>query len=88
MGDMRELFDDLRECDRKRRYKNLEQAKATTALPWRRFTDYHWQLRLRDDPVDYWPTRNKWRWRGKTYHGDCESWVNKKLKNDKGRPHD
>lgn len=36
---------------------------------WRWFTNWHWQLMLHGDLLDYWPSKGKWRYRGETYDG-------------------
>lgn len=74
MGDMGEVFRDRTKYDKARRQKNLEEAKQSK-LPWHRFTEWHWRIDLLNDPVDYWPTKNKWRWRGKMYHGDVDGFI-------------
>jgi len=42
--------------------------KAKIAKPeWKKFSGTHWQMAIRGEPLDFWPTKNKWRFRGKTY---------------------
>lgn len=39
------------------------------AVQWTKHTEFHWQTRVHGDILDYWPTKNKWRFRGETIHG-------------------
>lgn len=71
--DMGEYFRDLKEHYRKRREENWRKADPTG---WTVHSPYHWQQRLLGDLLDYWPTRNKWRWRNKTYHGNVREFIN------------
>lgn len=32
-------------------------------------SEWHWQMRLDGDFLDYWPSTFKWRWRGETHRG-------------------
>jgi hypothetical protein len=36
---------------------------------WIQHTAFHWQTRIGDEILDYWPTKVKWRFRGETYLG-------------------
>lgn len=58
---------------RKRREENWRKADPEG---WTVHTPYHWQMLLLGDILDYWPSRNKWRWRGKTHHGNVREFIN------------
>ena len=77
MGDMAEIFNAMREHDAERRQRNLEKARKSE-LPWVRHTEWHWSLELLGDRLDYWPTKNKFRWRDKTYNGGVEGFIKKR----------
>jgi len=77
MGDMAEIFHAMRVRDTGRRYQNLARARESE-LPWVEHTDYHWSLELQGDRLDFWPTKNKFRWRGKTYNGGVEGFIAKR----------
>lgn len=47
----------------------VKHTKADQKAGWVRHTDWHWQVRLGGDLLDYWPSRAKWRWRGVTKVG-------------------
>jgi len=72
MGDMGEIFNAMRERDKQRRSDNLASADPTG---WTQHTPVHWSRVLLGDRLDYWPSRNKFRWRGKTHHGDVMGFV-------------
>ena len=74
-GDMGELFNERREQDRERKARNLAAADPTG---WTQHTAYHWSRELQGDRLDYWPSRNKWQWRGRIYTGDVRGFVRKR----------
>jgi hypothetical protein len=78
MGDMGEIFNAMREHDRERRSRNLENAWANGTNGWTVHREDHWSRDLLGDRLDYWPTRNKFRWRDKTRSGDVEGFVRKR----------
>jgi len=38
-------------------------------IKWVKHTSFHWQTKVHGDLLDYWPTKNKWRFRGETHQG-------------------
>ena len=78
MGDMGDIFRDMTEADKKRRYRNLDRARESK-LPWTKHTDYHWSMELQGARLDYWPTKNKFRWRNVMYYGGVEGFVKKRM---------
>ena len=75
MGDAHEVYQILKEEDKARKMRNLAAADPTG---WDQKTPYHWQRELDGDIVDYWPSRNKWRWRGRTRVGEIKGWLARK----------
>ena len=71
-GDMGEFFNALRERDKQRKARNLRAADPTG---FTQHTAYHWSCELQGHRLDYWPSRNKWRWRGRTYTGDVRGFI-------------
>lgn len=61
-----EVFDDIREERRQKRATNL--AKADTA-GWSQFTQYHFWRMVDGHRLDWWPSSNKWLYKGKYYRG-------------------
>lgn len=74
-----EMWKDLKYYFGQRRHQALE---ANTTLiksapqGWTRFSEYHFGRDLLGVRLDYWPSRNKWRWKGETKHGDFTSLMN------------
>jgi len=79
MSDMGEIFRDMRDADKKRRAENLANA-LNHKDRFRICSAYHWQYELQDDLLDYYPTKNKWRWRNKNYHGDVIGFISNREK--------
>ena len=73
MGDMGDLFRDMREMVRERRENNLANADPTG---WTVHTEHHWSRDLDGERLDYWPSRNKFRWKGRTMTGDVQGFIN------------
>lgn len=68
MSDMAEIFNAMREADKERRHANLEAA-GDIAPRFTQHTPWHWSITCDGDRLDYWPSKNKWRWRDKSYTG-------------------
>lgn len=82
MGDMKEYFDDLKEHHKKRITQNLANGKSKFKELVKlvgiviRHTEWHWGLTLLGSKLDYWPSRNKWRWQNKLYYGTAQDLQN------------
>lgn len=72
MGDMGDFYRDWNADKKARREKNLEKNKFQIDDTFIKHTDYHYTRYLLGDTLDYWPSTNKWRWRGKTMNGTVE----------------
>lgn len=72
MGDMGEIFNAMRERDKERRHRNLGAADPSG---WTVHTNVHWSRELAGHRLDYWPSRNKFRWKGKTHCGDVDGFI-------------
>lgn len=72
MSDMGDLFREWNEFKREQRDRNLQSAFANGTDGWTIHTPFHWSRRLLGDPLDYWPSKKKFRWRGKNRYG--ENW--------------
>lgn len=75
MGDMREYGEAMNAYHKERKARNLAQADPSG---WTQRTPYHWQRDLNGKVVDYWPSRNKWRYEGRTRVGDIVGWLRKR----------
>lgn len=80
MGDMAEVFRDMREHDRQRRQRNLENAYASGTDGWTVHHETHWSRMLQGHKLEYWPSKNKWRWLNKTYTGDVHGFIKNREK--------
>jgi hypothetical protein len=47
---------------------------------WIKYSIVHWQTTVDGDILDYWPTKSKWRFRGKTQVGNVEKFISDKLR--------
>ena len=72
MGDMGEIFNAMRESDKARRHKNLEAADPSG---WTIHASTHWSRDLNGHRLDYWPSRNKFRYKNRTYTGDVKGFI-------------
>lgn len=75
MGDAHEVYKIIREEDKERKARNLAAADPEG---WDKRSEFHWQRTLAGEVIDYWPSRNKWRYQGKTRVGDIKGWLRKK----------
>ncbi len=81
MGDMGDVFNAMREDDKVRRHNNLEKAEAIDFDDFTKHTQWHWSRLLEDKRLDYWPTKNKWKY-DKMYFGtaqDLRNFVDKRI---------
>jgi hypothetical protein len=74
MGDMGDIFREMRESDKQRREENLERAQAHKHM-FKVCTEHHWQYTLNGELLDYYPTRCKWRYRNKNRYGDVVGFI-------------
>lgn len=69
---MVEAFKIMKEHHRQRRKKNLENADPTG---WHQYTEYHWWCWLNGAKLQYWPSRNKFMYKGKVMVGDVDGFI-------------
>lgn len=78
MGDMGEMFRDLKEHNKRRRQKNLSNnEKKLGSGRWIQYTAYHYGTTLLGHRLDFWPSKNKWQWRGRIHTGDVFKFIEK-----------
>lgn len=75
MGDMGEIFRAMDAADKDRRERNLSDAYANGTDGWTVHCSTHWSRDLAGHRLDYWPSRNKFRWKRRTYTGDVEGFI-------------
>ena len=61
-----EIFDQMRRERQKRRNKRLE---ASSDFGWQKHTDTHWYRFIDEEKLHWWPSANKWLFKGKYYRG-------------------
>lgn len=71
-GDIKAIGKLLKSRSRARRARDLDTADPTG---WRHPSPYHWQRDLHGDLLDYWPSKRKWRWRGRIQTGDVQKFI-------------
>lgn len=77
MGDVGEYFKEHREWDRERKKRNLAKADPEG---WHKHGEYHWSRDLLGHKLDYWPSRNKFMWKGKVHTGDVVGFIRNREK--------
>jgi len=75
MGDMGEIFNEMRQHDKERKAKNLDNSCSDG---WKKHTAYHWSRYLNNKRLDYWPSRNKFMYQGHVMCGNIESFIRKR----------
>ncbi len=91
MGDVGDDYKFLKEINQKRRANNYDAAKLLflsedAPVKFTCHTEWHWQLTLLGDLLDYWPSSSKWRWRKQSSHGrpqDLANFICNKIRKDK-----
>lgn len=78
MGDIGDYWREHREYRRSRGLparsskppaKRVKFRASDAKAGWRQCSEWHWQRRVAGDLLDYWPSKDKWRWRGETTCG-------------------
>ena len=61
---------------------NLTKAMAASKVRqisapagWRQHTHYHWSREVNGKRLDFWPSKDKWAYEGKTYFGDVDDFI-------------
>jgi hypothetical protein len=78
MGDVGDYWRDVREHFKsqgrsrprgRRRAQFVKFTKTHERDGFHCCSEWHWQATVAGDLLDYWPSKNKWRWRGVTATG-------------------
>lgn len=75
MGDMREIFDGMKEANKERKRRNLESANPDG---WTKHTEYHWSRKLNGKRLDYWPSTGRFKYDGRMMQGGIEGFIRKR----------
>lgn len=79
MSELSEYWRDVKEADKERKERNLKKANENSD-GWTKHTDYHWSRKLNGDRLDYWPSRNKFQYKGRVMVGDVNGFIEKREK--------
>lgn len=78
------IWDDLKEVTKAKfdadRKRFLDEASdpANNDGGWTVHTEYHWSRMVSGHRLDFWPSRKKWRFKGKTSRGDVNAFISKR----------
>ena len=79
MGDMREVFDSMKELSKERREDNMANFQSwINHTGWKQHTHYHFSYTLKGKRLDYWPSKNKFQYEGKIMCGDVRAFIRKR----------
>jgi hypothetical protein len=67
-----EIYRAMDRHNKERRERNLAAADPDG---WTQHTPYHWSRTLCGDRLDYWPSTNRFRWRGRTHVGGVQGFI-------------
>lgn len=57
------------------RSRFMAAALAEGVEGWTIHTAFHWSYMLNGSKLDYWPSRKKWQYKGKTHRGDVRKFI-------------
>lgn len=77
-----EHFDQVRKDRANRRAMRLER---TDDFGWSKHQDTHWYRMIDDEKLHYWPSSNKWLYKGKYYRGGLPRELKLKIEADNHR---
>lgn len=79
-----EVFDEIKKHHQERHNKRLA---AADDFGWSKHADTHWYRMLVDDfgvsqKLHWWPSANKWLYKGQYYRGGLPKWLKEKIDAD------
>ncbi len=77
-----EIFNDIRREKQERRAKSLAKADD---FGWSKHSDTHWYRMIDGEKLHYWPSANKWLYKGCYYRGGLPRELGKKIDEDNAR---
>lgn len=72
-----QMFKDREDARKQRRAKRLLN---TSDVGWSKHTDTHWYRFVDGEKLHYWPSANKWLFKGKYYRGGLPKEISDKIK--------
>lgn len=55
--------------------KVKDKPRIKKSADWKMCSEHHGQLRIDGEILDYWPTRDKWRFKEKTWYGNVYEFI-------------
>lgn len=77
-----EVFNEMRRQKQERRNKRLAN---TSDFGWSKHSETHWYRMLDGEKLHWWPSANKWLYRGKYYRGGLPRAIRERLHEDDNR---
>ncbi len=71
--------EDFREHTDERKQRGIKNLAQANLAGFTRHSELHYSRTLLGDRMDYWPSRNRWRWRRKTMTGNVQQFITKRL---------
>jgi hypothetical protein len=84
MGDMGEIFNAMRQHDKERRARNLNNFNPSG---WNKHTEHHFSRQLNGKRLDYWPSRNRFMYDNRVMVGDVEGFIRNRTVTKGGAEH-
>lgn len=86
----REDYAPFKERERKRRERRAKRINSADDFGWSKHSDTHWYRMLVDSfgmshKLHYWPSANKWLYKGQYYRGGLPKWIGEMVENDNNR---
>lgn len=84
MGDLGDYWREHKDYQRSKGIRRSRPKRSATivkfkkkheAAGFRQCSEWHWQATVGGDLLDFWPSKNKWRWRGVTHHGSFDELI-------------
>lgn len=75
----REDYEVFREIEKQRKARRAKRLANTSDEGWSKHTDTHWYRMVDGEKLHYWPSANKWLYKGKYYRGGLPKELLKKI---------
>lgn len=75
MGDMGDLYRDMKELRDQHKREQLDEAERLLGDQFTKLSDHHWRTSIGGYRLDYWPSTGAYRWTNKTQHATPERMV-------------
>ena len=78
-GALKQMRKDAQENRSQLRTEWEQKFKDGQLEGWTRFSETHYRFDLKGHPLDYWPGKKKWQYRGKIKRGDVLSFIKSRM---------